>query len=296
MAARRILVTGAGGMAGSYAAEVFLGDVVIAAGTGAGLVHLDVCDSEEVASVVSDVEPDVVLHLAAATDVDRCEQDPDWAYRTNAIGTQHVALACQRSGAVLVYVSTGAIFSGEKAEPYIEFDTPQPVNVYGRSKLAAEQIVTSLLQRYYIVRTGWMVGGGVKDKKFVGKIARLLMEGQTPLRVVNDTWGSPTYAHDLLEGIRALLKTGYYGVYHLVNKGRCTRYEIALVVRDLLDRRDITIVPVSSADFILPAPRGRSEALRNFRLELLGLDTMRAWPDALRDYVERELTPVMSEA
>ncbi|MBI3628019.1 MAG: sugar nucleotide-binding protein [Candidatus Rokubacteria bacterium] len=274
----RLLVTGAGGMVGSYAKEIFTDHELILTDIVDGLPRLDVCDPAEVKAAVAELKPAVVLHLAAATDVDRCEQEPDGAYRSNAIGTQNVALACQAAGIPLVYVSTAGVFGGDKPEPYIEFDAPRPVNVYGLSKLAGEQIVAALLQQYYIVRAGWMIGGGPRDKKFVGKIARL---------------GSPTYARDFLAGIQRLLPTGQYGLYHLANKGCGTRYEVALKVRALLGRPEVEIVPVSSAQFPLPAPRARSEAMRNLKLELLGIHA-RTWEDALQEYVSTELVPLLT--
>lgn len=293
MKERKILVTGVGGMVGSYVREVFRNDELLLTDIVDGCGHLDVRDAAAVMKAVADAKPDVVLHLAAATDVDRCEQEPDWAYHTNAIGTQNVALACQAQGTILVYISTAGVFWGDKLEPYIEFDTPNPANIYGRSKLAGEQIVSSLLHRYYIVRAGWMIGGGKKDKKFVAKIARLIFEGKNPIRAVDDKLGSPTYGKDLLAGIRRLLETDYYGLYHMVNKGCCSRYEVALKIRDALQRSDVGIVAVPSAYFPLPAPRARSEAMRNFKLELLGLDPMRPWEDALQEYMANELAPAL---
>lgn len=294
MKKRKILVTGAGGMVGSYASEVFRNDELLLTDIVDGCGYLDVRDTRAVMKAVADAKPDVVLHLAAATDVDLCEQEPNLAYHTNAIGTQNVALACQAHGTVLVYISTAGVFWGDKPDPYIEFDAPNPANIYGRSKLAGEQIVSSLLHRYYIVRAGWMIGGGRNDKKFVGKIARLIFEGKNPISVVDDKIGSPTYAKDLLVGIRRLLETDYYGLYHMVNKGCCSRYEVALKIRETLQRSDIGIVPVPSAYFPLPAPRARSEAMRNLKLELLGLDQMRPWEDAVREYITQELALALS--
>ena len=294
MTKQRMLVTGAAGMVGSYVPEVFSDYDLVLTDTLDGFTNLDVRDPTSVRKAVAETKPDVVLHLAAATDVDRCEQEPDWAYHTNALGTQNVALACQAFDVVMVYISTAGVFWGDKPEPYNEFDVPRPANVYGHSKLAGEHIVTSLLRRYYIVRAGWMIGGGGKDKKFVGKIANLIMEGKNPLKIVNDKVGSPTYGKDLLRGIHSLLQTGYYGLYHMVNKGTCSRYEIALEIRNILEQNDVELLPVSSAYFPLPAPRAHSEAMRNLKLELLGLDGMRPWQDALREYVSTELLPSLS--
>lgn len=296
MSPRTILVTGAGGMVGSYVPEIFAGETLLLTDIVEGFERLDVCDPTAVMKAMADATPDLVLHLAAATDVDRCEQEPELAYRTNAMGTQNVALACLAHDVPLVYISTAGVFAGDKPEPYIEFDSPNPANIYGRSKLAGEGMVASLLRRYYIVRAGWMVGGGDRDKKFVGKITRLIRDGHTQIQAVDDKWGSPTYAKDLLGGIRRLVDTGFYSLYHMVNQGCCSRYEVALVIRDALQRPDVQVAPVSSDRFPLPAPRARSEAMRNFKLELLGLDGMRPWQEAVRDYILTELAPAPSSA
>lgn len=294
MAPRKILITGAGGMLGSYAPHAFPGDELVLTDVLPGYSHLDVRQPERVMTAVADSRPDLVLHLAAATDVDRCEQDPDDAYHTNAVGTQNVALACRAHNVPLVYISTAGVFWGDKPEPYIEFDPPRPMNVYGHSKLGGEHIVSSILDRYYIVRAGWMIGGGHLDKKFVGKVSSLVLAGRSPLSVVDDKFGSPTYGKDLLNGINQLLETGYYGLYHMVNQGVCSRYEVAQVLCEALGRGDIELVPVSSAHYPLPAPRARSEAMRNLKLQLLGHDAMPPWQDALRQYVTGELAPALA--
>lgn len=296
MKQQRMLVTGAGGMVGSYVPEVFSDYDLVLTDTVNGFSNLDVRDPTSVKKALAETKPDIVLHLAAATDVDRCEQEPNWAYHTNAIGTQNIALACQASDVVMVYISTAGVFWGDKPEPYNEFDVPNPANVYGRSKLAGEYIVSSLLRRYYIVRAGWMIGGGGKDKKFVGKIARLIVEGKNPLQIVSDKLGTPTYGKDLLKGIRGLVGTGFYGLYHMVNRGVCSRYDVALEIRAILNRQDVEMIPVSSAYFPLPAPRAHSEAMRNLKLELLGLDGMRPWQDALGEYVTTELFPALTSS
>ena len=287
-----MLVTGAGGMVGSYVPEQFQDYSLVLTDIVDGCVPLDVRDPGAVMRAVADARPDVVLHLSAATDVDRCEREPDWAFHSNAIGTQNVALACQKHDAVMVYISTGGVFGGDKADPYTEFDTPRPANVYGEAKLAGERIVETLLSRYFIVRAGWMIGGGAKDKKFVGKMLQLIRTGPGPLSAVHDKIGSPTYARELVAGLRALIETGYYGLYHLGNKGSCSRYDVALELRAILNRLDVRIDPVSSAHFPLSAPRARSEAIRNLKLDLLGLNLMRPWREALRGYVESELLTV----
>lgn len=261
----RVLVTGAAGAVGSYVPEVFDDVELVLTDIRGEYERLDVTDASTMMLAVSQIAPDVVLHLAAATDVDACEQDPDLAFATNAIGTQNVAIAARRVGATLVYISTAGVFDGDKPEPYTEFDSPAPVNVYGHSKLAGERIVTSLLDAFYIVRAGWMIGGGKLDRKFVGKIVDLIYGGADRLRAVDDKFGSPTYGKDLLGGIRQLLATGYHGLYHLVNVGVCSRYDVACAIRELAGLPDLEIEPVSSAYFPLPAPRARSEAMRKLQ-------------------------------
>ena len=286
----RVLVTGAAGVVGGYVADVFGGHDLALTDIVGDVDRLDVTDPAAVRAVVSGARPEIVLHLAAATDVDRCEQEPDLAFRTNAIGTQNVALAARDVGAILVYISTAGVFGGEKPTPYIEFDEPGPANVYGRSKLAGERIVQTFLDRFYIARAGWMVGGGPKDKKFVGKLLQIMEGGETRLRAVDDKYGTPTFARDLATGILGLLETDHFGLYHLVNGGgACSRYDVAVALRDILGRDEVTVEPVDSAFFPLPAPRARSEAMVNYKLQLLGLDRQRHWRDALQAYVRDEL-------
>jgi dTDP-4-dehydrorhamnose reductase len=287
----KVLVTGAAGVVGGYVTDVFADHEVVLTDTRGGYEHLDIRDPLECREVIGAAAPDLVLHLAAATDVDQCEKDHDLAFATNAIGTQNVALATRGAGATLVYISTAGVFSGAKAHaPYTEFDEPGPANVYGESKLAGERIVQTLLDRFYICRAGWMIGGGEKDRKFIGKLVEIIESGATSLRAVDDKFGTPTYAKDLVTGIRNLVETGYYGLYHLVNGGgACTRYDIALALLELLGRDDLTVEPVSSAHFPLPAPRARSEAMVNYKLELLGINEQRHWREALEAYVREEL-------
>jgi dTDP-4-dehydrorhamnose reductase len=287
----KILITGAAGMLGSSLCpilkqkghEVYATDINT---TDKGIEYLDVRNFEKVHTFMERVKPDMVMHLAAETDVDKCELEPDHAYLTNTIGTQNVALVCQKYDIEMVYISTIGVFDGEKSEPYTEFDEPNPINVYGKSKLWGERVIQSLLRKYYIVRAGWMMGGGPeKDKKFVAKIIRLL-DKTSKLKVVNDKFGSPTYTLDLSKCLSKLIETEYYGLYHCTNRGFTSRYEIAKRIMEYLGRNDVTLQPVSSAYFPLPAPRARSETSRNYKLELLGIDSVRHWEEALKEYLE----------
>lgn len=287
----KVLMTGANGMLGSALSRILKdkGNDVYATDidtSGQNIEYMDVRDFNRVRTCNKEIQPNIVVHLAAETDVDKCEMDPDHAYLTNTIGTQNVALVCQNTDTLMVYISTIGVFDGNRLEPYTEFDEPNPINVYGRSKLEGEKIVQNLLRKYFIVRAGWMIGGGPgKDKKFVAKIIKQLNQTNR-LRAVTDKFGSLTYTKDFSNCLMELIKTKYYGLYHCTNKGVASRYDIAKEIVKLLERTDVTIEPVSSAHFPLPAPRARSEAARNYKLDLLGMNIMRPWQEALKDYVE----------
>ena len=280
----KILVTGAAGMLGSDLCPIFsAGHDVVAT----DIAQMDVRDPAQVLGWSERVKPDVILHLAAATDVDECERNPDLAYATNAIGTRNVALACQQVGAALVYISTLSVFDGTKCEPHTEFDVPHPQSHYSRAKYAGEQIVQSLLNKYYIARAGWMFGGRAEDKKFVAKIISLA-QSKPSLNIVNDKFGSPTYTADLARSLLKLIETGWYGTYHLVGtEGYCSRFECARAILEYADIQSCELRPVSSAAFPLSAPRPRMEAGRNYHLELMGNHWMRPWRVALQEYVQQ---------
>ena len=292
---KKMFVTGAAGMVGSYVRDVFKEWELVLTDIVGGYERVDVGEMDGVRGAIERARPDVVLHLAAATDVDRCEIDPAWAHRSNAIGTDNVARACQDVGATLVYISTGSVFSGEKPDAYVESDPTGPVNVYAKAKLDGEHAVQGRFSRAYIVRAGWMMGGGARDTKFVGKMAEFVATGRTPLRAVADMRGTPSYARDLLGAIERLLATDAYGLYHAANEGTCTRYDMALAIREALGRPDIVVEAVDSSAFPLPAPRPRSEAIRSLALERLGL-APRPWREALHEYVTTELAPRLPRA
>jgi dTDP-4-dehydrorhamnose reductase len=280
----KVLVTGAKGMLGSDLCPAFSERHTL---VEVDIEEMDVRDMEQVLRWCKDVEPDLIVHLAAATDVDECERNPDLAYSTNAIGTRNIALACQQTGATLVYISTLSVFDGTKCEPYTEFDTPNPLSHYSRAKYAGEQMVRNLLNKYYIVRAGWMFGGYAKDIKFVAKIISLA-KSRPVLTIVNDKFGTPTYTADLARGILRLIETGLYGTYHMVGGGMyCSRLELAQAILDYAGIDACELQPVSSAAFPLPAPRPRMEAGINYHLALMGKDWTRPWREALQEYVER---------
>ena len=163
-----------------------------------GIEYLDVRETARVFGAIEKLRPQYVIHAAAKTDVELCEREVDDAYLTNAVGTQNVALGCQRTGATMIYISTAGVFDGRSNEPYTEFDEPNPLNVYGKTKLAGERFVERLLQRYLIVRTTWMFGGGLRnDKMFVDKIANYINAGNKVIFAVTVKSGSPCFTCEL---------------------------------------------------------------------------------------------------
>jgi dTDP-4-dehydrorhamnose reductase len=272
----RLVITGANGQLGRGLQDSLAGHEVL-------LVDLPEYDVSEGATVEAlvDFQPELVIHAAAMTDVDGCENDPDMAYKVNALGTRNVALACQRCDAVMLYVSTDYVFDGTSDEPYLEYDEPHPLSVYAKSKLAGEQSVRDLLSRFYIVRTAWLYGR--TGRNFVEKVLEL-SERQDELSVVDNEFGSPTYAPDLAQAIASLVASGLYGIYHLTNEGACSRYEFAATILEFAGKDPATVRPTSVYRRAARVPR--RALLRNFSAATqLGI-VLRPWQAALRAYFE----------
>lgn len=276
-ACMRLLVTGAGGMLG-MAVQQRLPQELIALPREA----LDVTDGAGVTRALVKFEPTDVLHLAAWTDVDGCERDPQQALAVNGEATANLAKACARRGIRLVYLSSIAVFDGLKNEPYVESDEPKPANAYGASKLVGERAALATPGNL-VVRSGWLFGGGRQDHKFVGLIRRLAQERDV-IHVVDDCTGSPTSVGDLALALGWLLDNpGAQGIYHLVNSGPpVSRFDMARAIV-ALESLDVRLEPVSSDYFPQLAPRPRMEAARSERLKR----EMRPWRAALADYLQK---------
>jgi dTDP-4-dehydrorhamnose reductase len=230
--------------------------------------------------------PDLVINAAAWTNVDGAEETPDACYAVNVTGVQHLALACQRSGAVLLHVSTNEVFPGEPARFYREWDaTAARGGVYARSKEAAEKVVLSLLAgRFYIVRTAWLYNNG--GNNFNGKIITAA-DKLGSLRVVADEFGNPTYAPDLAAAIVQLIDSGQHGIYHLTNSGYCTRHQWAVEVLRLAGRTGVPVIPISSGEWPRRTTPPPHAILLNTAGAALGI-SLRPWQEALMAYFERE--------
>jgi dTDP-4-dehydrorhamnose reductase len=250
----------------------------------AGSAEADVTSFEAVSALVARDRPDVIVHTAAYTDVDGCERDPDRAFRVNALGTWHVAQAAAAAGCALVAISTDFVFDGERTVPYTEFDTPRPINHYGASKRAAEELALRTCPRCTIVRTQWLFG--VHGKNFPFAILRAAAAGR-PLRVIQDQIGAPTFTRDLAVKIGALLRRPLYGIYHINNAGVCSWHELAVAVLRGAGFADTPVEPIPAAAWPSPTRRPAYSVLRRYALELMADDDMRPWQEALADFLAR---------
>jgi len=281
----KVLVTGANGQLGT--------DLCIALKNSnvSPLTHndIEITNLNSVKEAFNQYKPEVIINTAAYVRVDDSETNQDKAFLVNDLGARNVAVTAQELEAKLVHISTDYVFGGEAephATPYSEFDTPVPANVYGKSKLAGEDPVQHLCRKHFIIRTSGLfglAGSSGKGGNFVETILRLARE-QDELRVVNDQVCSPTYTKDLAKKIVQLIETEYYGIFHITNKGACSWYEFAKEILRLAGLK-IPVTPVTSDQYPQKAKRPRFSVLDNYHLRLLGMDDMRPWQEALKDYM-----------
>ncbi|MFZ5435628.1 MAG: dTDP-4-dehydrorhamnose reductase [Bacillota bacterium] len=275
----KVLITGAAGQLGA--------DLVKVLGHGgcqvipAGRADFDITDLEATVKFITGAQPDAVVHSAAFTDVDACESQREKAFAVNSLGARNVAVAARKVDAKLFYISTDYVFDGLKEGSYFEFDRPNPLNVYGRSKLWGEELVKEQLQKFFIIRTAWLYGR--VGRNFV-KTMLMLGREKWELQVVNDQRGTPTYTGDLALQIKELLPTELYGTYHCSSQGACTWYEFAVEIFRLAGL-SVRVKPVTTEEFRRPAKRPKNSVLENFALNLEGLDIMPHWKESLEKFM-----------
>ena len=275
-ATTRVLVTGAGGQLGTELAGV-LGRLARCEVIAADHRRLDLSRRDDVLIALEELEPDVVLHAGAWTDVDGCESDPDRAFAVNAIGTRHVAEGARRVGAHVCFVSSDYVFDGTLGRPYVEWDEPNPLSVYGRSKLAGER---ECPEGATVVRTSWVCGR--HGANFVHTMLRLAA-GDGPVRVVADQLGSPTFTADLAPAIVRLALDRRPGTWHVTNSGETSWHGFAAAVFAPAgaDPGRVEPIPTDALDPPRPAPRPARSTLENLSWRLSGLAPLPAWEDGL---------------
>ncbi|MNX27606.1 dTDP-4-dehydrorhamnose reductase [compost metagenome] len=280
-----VLITGAQGQLGRELQEVFRDQGYEVHGLGQR--ELDITDTKQCYLVLQRLKPDVVIHAAAYTNVDRAESEQDVAYQVNTYGTRNIAAAAESIQAKLIYISTDYVFNGGAGqEPFDEFHPTKPVNVYGQSKLQGEEFVRQLHSQFFIVRTSWVYGH--HGSNFVRTMLELASK-QDRISVVNDQIGCPTYTRDLALKIEELGSSSKYGTYHVSGAGSCSWYDFAHSIFELAGL-NTTVIPVSTKEFTRPAPRPAYSVLMQKALRLNGFSPLRDWKEALADFMKIEKT------
>jgi len=290
---KKIYIAGCGGMLGEAFYKIFSKDYEIKCTdidlNEDWLTYMDFRNYDQYRKDVLDFAPDYLFHLGAFTDLEYCEKHATETYNTNTIAVENAVYIANELKIPMLYISTAGIFDGKK-ETYDDWDQPNPLGHYARSKYAGELFVKENVQKHLICRAGWMMGGGPKkDKKFIQKILAQVKAGKKELFIVDDKNGTPTYTHDFASNVKLLLEKEFWGLYNMVCGGVTGRLEVAKELIRLMKLEDkITIKDVSSKFFSQEyfAERPASERLINQKLELRGLNTMRHWKESLKDYLE----------
>jgi dTDP-4-dehydrorhamnose reductase len=290
---KKIYIAGCGGMLGEAFHKQFKNDYDLKCTdkdvNDDWLSFLDFRDFEAYKKDVLEFHPDYLFHLGAYTDLEFCEKNADETYNTNTLPVENAVYLANQLDIPLLYISTAGIFDGKK-ELYDDWDQPNPLGVYARSKYMGERFVVENARRYLVCRAGWMMGSGPsKDKKFIQKLMKQIKDGKKELFIVNDKDGTPTYTHDFAKTVKALIEKEYWGLYNCVCGGQTSRLEVAQELIKILGiENEVKITTVSSDYFkdIYFADRPASERLVTKKLDLRGQNKMRNWKIALQEYVE----------
>ena len=284
MGADHFIITGAGGMLGT--ALVARLDERGAAFDAHTHAELDVTDRNSVRKAIQSAGTDaILLNCAAYTSVERAESEPDVAFSVNESGARILAEECVATDVDFAHISTDFVFDGTKGAPYIEADEPNPLSVYGASKLAGEEAVRATMPDALIVRSAWVYGAG--GENFITRVlSRMRKQGEA--QVVNDEMGCPTHAGDLARCLLELVAAGNAGTYHLAGAGECTRYELAVEAASIAGIK-VEIAPMSSDLLQTGATRPKDSRLDCSKAAVLGV-VMQPWREALAEYLEAMTT------
>lgn len=278
----KIVIFGAKGQLGCDLVEALKDDETVALDYD----EVDISDPNSISAAFKKYNPAVVINSAAMTDVPGCERDHIKAFTVNGLGAKFIAQNCLKYDAILIHISTDYIFDGKKNAPYIEEDSPDPLNAYGISKLAGEYYIKALMERYFIVRTSGLYGIHKcvgKGGNFVDTMLKFSKE-QREIKVIYDEILTPTYTLDLAGQIKEMLKINSYGIFHITNEGFCSWHEFAEEIFNFLGIK-ADLKKVKQKDFPSIVKRPRYSVLENKRLKSLGINRMRHWKDALHDYL-----------
>jgi len=279
----KIVIIGADGQLGTDLCRVIPKDEQ----TPLTVADIDITNRQQTHEVIAKHQPDIVINTAAYHNVDKCEDEVELAFKVNTYGVKYLAEACAQSNSALIHISTDYVFDGKKKTPYVETDQPNPQSIYAISKLAGEKIVQYVLKKHFIIRSTGLYGAvgclGKGGTNFVEGILKRAAE-QPELKVVTDEIVSPTYTLDLAKQINSLIRTDHYGLYHCVSHGQCSWYDFAAKIFELLGKK-VVINQVTADTFKTIANRPKYSVLENANLKKLGLDMMRPWPEALKDYL-----------
>lgn len=284
---KRILVTGCNGQLGRAINKEYAQEDITFINTdvaeGEGVISLDITDVNAVLSCVEETKPDVIINCAAHTNVDACESQWDLAYKINAIGARNLSIAAEKTNAKLIHVSTDYVFPGTSPQPLTEFDTPDPISAYGKTKWEGENFVREFSTKHFILRTAWLYGDG---KNFVKTMLKLA-ETHDTVSVVSDQYGSPTSAVELAKMIHFLEPTENYGTYHATCEGQCSWADFAVEIFKKAGK-DTKVNYITTEEYNSPAKRPAYSILDNYMLRLTVGDAflMADWKDALDVYMK----------
>lgn len=284
---KKIMITGCNGQLGRAMNQQYAGNETYELlNTDVG--ELDITNIDQVLAFVREAKPDAIVNCAAYTNVDKCEVERDLAYKINAIGARNLAIAAEDAGAKLMHVSTDYVFPGNATSPYVEFDAPAPVSMYGRTKYAGEQFVREFCRKHFIIRTAWLYGDGHNFAKTMLNLS----EKTDTIGVVMDQVGTPTSAEELAKAIAYLLETENYGLFHGTCEGDTNWAEFAKTVLRLAGKKT-EIEPITSEEYARRFPNAASRPaysiLENYMLKLTTDFSFAHWEDAIAVYMKKLL-------
>lgn len=289
---KKIYIAGAGGMLGEAFFKQFNNDFLLKCTdidvNEDWISFLDFRDFESYYNDVVDFKPDFLFHLGAFTSLEYCEENIDETYSTNTLSVENAVNIANELGIPILYISTAGIFDGKK-DFYDDWDLPNPLGVYARSKYMGERYVCENANKFLVCRAGWMMGSGPKkDKKFIQKLMKQIKDGRNELNIVNDKDGTPTYTHDFAKTVKKLIEKEFWGLYNCVCQGQTGRLEVAIELIKILNLDDSIKINEVNSDFFSEeyyAERPPSERLITKKLDLRGVNCMRDWKVALREYI-----------